>query len=390
MSSRVQSSRALDHPAAGLVVAVLSAAAFGVSGTFARPLLEAGWTPGAAVALRTAAAGAVVLPAALWALRGRSRLLWRAWPRVLAFGAVGVAGAQLCYFAAVERLPVGIAILIEFLGPVLLVIATSLASRAVPPRLTIVGAVVAIGGLFLVLDLTGSSHLDPVGIGYALMAAVCAAGYFHLAGQVDDDPLPPVALAAGGLLTGAAILATAGLVGVLPFGASTADVDLFGTQRPWWVPMAVIVLVATSFAYVTGVVAATLLGARVASFVALLEVMFAVVAAWVLLDEVPVVIQGFGGLLILVGVALVRLEGAPSADPIPLSDESSGLCATEFTELQACCIMEPLVADSRGATTGVSHAAQRHQPAGALCGQGVQPDVLSGGREQADLHRRPD
>ena len=110
---------AMQHPAAGLVIAVLSAATFGMSGTFARPLLSSGWTPGAAVALRTAAAGAVLLPAAAWAMRGRGRLLLRAWPRLLAFGIVGVAGAQLCYFAAVERLPVGIAILIEFLGPVL-------------------------------------------------------------------------------------------------------------------------------------------------------------------------------------------------------------------------------------------------------------------------------
>ena len=134
-------SRTLDHPAAGLVVAVLSAATFGMSGTFARPLLSSGWSPGAAVAVRTAVAGAVLLPAAACAMRGRGRLLIRAWPRLLAFGIVGVAGAQLCYFAAVERLPVGIAILIEFLGPVLLVIATSAAHRAFPPRLTILGEI---------------------------------------------------------------------------------------------------------------------------------------------------------------------------------------------------------------------------------------------------------
>jgi len=247
----------------------------------------------------------------VWALRGRGRLLLRAWPRLVAFGIVGVAGAQLCYFAAVERLPVGIAILIEFLGPVLLVVATSARQRALPPRLTVVGAAVAIGGLFLVLDLTGSSDLDPVGIAFALTAAVAVAGYFHLAGHVASDSLPPVALASGGLLTGAAVLTLAGLTGILPFDATTADVDLFGTARAWWVPMAVIVLASTAFAYVTGILAATLLGARVASFVALLEVLFAVIVAWVLLDEVPTAIQGLGGALIVAGVALVRLEGAP-------------------------------------------------------------------------------
>jgi drug/metabolite transporter (DMT)-like permease len=300
--------RALDHPAAGLITALLSAATFGASGTFARPLLDAGWSPGAAVALRTGAAGAVLLPIAVAQLWGRFAVALRSWRRVVAFGLVGVTGAQFCYFAAVDRLPVGIALLIEYLGPVVLVIATSVARRTFPPRLTVAGAVVATAGLFFVLDLTGDGHLDPVGIAFAFTAALCVAGYFHLSAQPADD-VPPVALAAGGLLVGAAALTLAGLVGALPFTANTHDVDLFGTVRPWWVPMAIIVLVATAFAYVTGIVAATRLGARVASFVGLFEVLFAVVLAWMLLDEVPTVIQGVGGVLILVGVVLVRAEG---------------------------------------------------------------------------------
>lgn len=305
--------RHLEHPAAGLVLAVLSAASFGMSGTFARPLLDAGWTPGAAVALRTAAASAVLLPFTAVLLRGRWRALFRAWRRLVLFGIVGVCGAQLCYFAAVERLPVGIAILIEFLGPVVLVIATSVAHRALPPRTTIIGAIVSILGLFLVLDLTGTSDLDPVGIAIALTAAFCLAGYFHIAGVPIPD-VPQVALATGGLVVGAIGLTTLGLIGVLPFEATTASVDLLGETQPWWVPMAVIVLVSTAFSYATGIVSVGMLGARVASFVALLEVLFAVLAAWVLLDEIPTAIQAVGGGLILAGVALVRLEGTASAD----------------------------------------------------------------------------
>jgi drug/metabolite transporter (DMT)-like permease len=314
MTRHARAGRALDHSAAGLVIALLSAATFGASGTFARPLLDAGWSPGAAVALRTGAAGLVLLPIALVQLRGRFAVATRSWRRVVAFGVVGVTGAQFCYFAAVDRLPVGIALLIEYLGPVVLVVATSISRRTAPPRMTVVGAVVATAGLFFVLDLTGEVDLDPIGIAFALTAALCVAGYFHLSAQPAED-VPPVALASGGLLVGAAALTIAGFVGVLPFTANTDDVDMFGTTRPWWVPMAVIVLVATAFAYVTGIVAATRLGARVASFVGLFEVMFAVVLAWILLDEVPTVIQGVGGMLIIAGVVLVRLEGtAPSGD----------------------------------------------------------------------------
>lgn len=303
----------LQHPAAGLVLALASAASFGLSGTFARPLLDAGWSPGAAVALRTTAASVVLLPFAAWSARGRWRALLAAWPRLVAFGIVGVCGAQLCYFAAVERLPVGIAILIEFLGPVVLVVATSIGHRALPPRSTIIGAIVSIAGLVLVLDLTGTSSLDPIGVAIALTAAFCIAGYFHLAGTPIPD-VSPIALATSGLVIGSILLGTLGAIGVLPFDATTVDVDLLGTMRPWWVPMAVIVLVSTAFAYSTGIVSVDLLGARIASFVALLEVLFAVVAAWVLLDEVPAAIQGLGGALILAGVALVRLEGTGSGE----------------------------------------------------------------------------
>lgn len=299
------------HPAAGLAIALASAASFGASGTFARPLLDAGWSPGAAVALRTGAAGAVLAPVAIHRLRGTGRAAVGSWRRLVIFGLAGVAGAQLCYFAAVERLPVGIALLIEYLGPVILVVATSVARRSVPPRTTVIGAAVATGGLFFVLDPGGDGGLDALGIAFALTAAVCVAAYYHLSAKADDG-LPAVALASGGLLVGATALTTAGVVGVLPFDATSADVDMFGTTRPWWVPMAVIVLVATAFAYVTGVVAATRLGARVASFVGLFEVLFAVVLAWVLLDEVPTVVQAFGGALIVGGVILVRLERSPA------------------------------------------------------------------------------
>lgn len=300
--------RAIEHPASGLVIALASAATFGASGTFARPLLEAGWSPGAAVALRTGAAGLVLAPLAYRRLRRDWSAVVRSSRRLIVFGLVGVAGAQLCYFAAVERLPVGIALLIEYLGPVILVVATSVRRRSVPPRSTIIGAVVATAGLFGVLDLTGDGRLDPIGILWAMTAALCVAGYYHLSAQPDEG-LPPVALASGGLLVGASALMIAGAAGALPFDATTADVDLFGTVRPWWVPMAVIVFVATAFAYVTGIVAAVRLGARVASFVGLFEVLFAVILAWVLLNEVPTVIQAVGGAFIVAGVILVRIEG---------------------------------------------------------------------------------
>jgi drug/metabolite transporter (DMT)-like permease len=76
------------------------------------------------------------------------------------------------------------------------------------------------------------------------------------------------------------------------------------------------VVLATVLAYVSGIMAARALGSKVASFVSLTEVLFAVVWAWLLLGELPGAIQLLGGVLIVGGVILVRLDElrAPAAE----------------------------------------------------------------------------
>jgi len=293
-----------DHRAFGLTVAIMSAATFGASGPFVKPLLNAGWSPTAAVAVRAGGAAVVLLPAVLFSLRGRLNVLGRTWRRIALYGIFAIAGAQLCYFAAVQRLPVGVALLIEFTAPVLLVGLAWVRTRVTPHRLTLVGAVVSIAGLGLVLDLTGTTSLDPIGVLWALSASVCVAAYFLLS-AAPNEGLPPVALAGAGLVFATITLVAMGLVGVLPFDAVGGDVDLLGSMVPWYVPMGVIVVISTAFAYVTGITAVARLGERVSSFVALLEVLFAVLLSWLLLDQTPSLLQAAGGTLIIGGVILV-------------------------------------------------------------------------------------
>ncbi|KLN32969.1 hypothetical protein FB00_20045 [Cellulosimicrobium funkei] len=299
-----------DRPGTGILVGLASALAFGASGPFVKPLLEAGWTPGAAVFARALCSALVLAPVAAVALRGSHRMLREEWRLVLGFGLVAVAGTQLCYFAAVARMPVGIALLVEYLAPVLLVGLAWLRTRHVPPRLTLAGCVVAVVGLVLVVDPAGARP-DLIGLLFALGAAVGLGAYFVLSAR--PTRLPPVALAASGLGVGALALGAAGLVGVLPFAAPFVDVALLGSSAPWYVPLAVVVLVATAFAYVSGVAATVRMGERLASFVGLSEVLFAVVIAWLLLGEVPTLVQAAGGVLVVAGVVLVRLAGSPAA-----------------------------------------------------------------------------
>jgi drug/metabolite transporter (DMT)-like permease len=296
--------------ASGLGLAVLSAASFALSGPFARGLLEAGWTPAAAVAVRVLVAALVLLPLALVALRGRWGLLRRGIGVVVAYGLVPVAGTQLAYFTAVSYMEVGAALLVEYTAPVLVLGWLWARHGQRPNRLTVVGAVVAIGGLVLVLDLLSGADISVAGIAWALAATVGAAAYFVLSAD-ESHGLPGIVLAAGGLLVGGIALLVAGALGIVTMSASAAPVVLGGVDLPWWGAVLALGVVTAAVAYVTGIAASRRLGSRLSSFVALIEVLFALVFSALLLAEVPGPVQLLGGLLVLAGVIAVRL-GEPA------------------------------------------------------------------------------
>ena len=133
--------RSGGHKGLGLWFALASAATFGSSGPFAKSLLVEGWSSGAIVLLRVAGATLVLTVPTILALRGRWQLVRANLLTILAYGAVAVAGCQVAYFYAVQRLDVGVALLLEYLGVVLVVLWVWLRTRRAPSALTGVGAV---------------------------------------------------------------------------------------------------------------------------------------------------------------------------------------------------------------------------------------------------------
>jgi drug/metabolite transporter (DMT)-like permease len=293
--------------ASGLAFAVLAAFAFGVGGPFVRPLLEAGWSSSAAVLCRCAGTFLVLVVPALVLLRGRWSVLRRNAGTILAYGAFAVVGTQLLYYSAITRIPVGVALLIEYLAPVLLVLWAWLRTRRRPGGRVLAGSVLAIVGLLLVVDLGGAGGVDPVGPLLALAAAVGVAVYYVINARIDPE-LHPIVLLAASMLVGCVLLALLAVIGLAPLTFAFTDVRLAGAAAPWWLSAGVMVLISTSAAYLLGIAGGVRLGSRVASFVGLLEVLFAVLAAWWLLGDLPAPIQLAGGALILAGVVLVKLQ----------------------------------------------------------------------------------
>jgi len=293
--------------AGGLALALTSATSFGLSGSLARSLLDLGWSPAAVVATRVGGAFLVLLIPCLFLLRRIGLPTGRQGARILAYGAVAIALAQLCYFSAVQYLSVGVALLLEYLAPVMLIGWHWARSHRRPAVPVLAGAGLSIVGLAFVLDLRGGLTLNPIGVAWGLGAALCLCAYFLLSEDNGADaPVNPLLLTTAGTGVGAALLLMAGAAGILPLTVHAGVTILADQAVGWWLPVALLILMSAVLAYPTGIVAVRRLGSSLASFVSLTEVIFAVVFAFVLLGQQPGPMQLVGGALILTGIALVK------------------------------------------------------------------------------------
>lgn len=328
-----------SHPAGrarsrgfGLALALVSAFAFGGSGPAAKPLIEAGLAPLHVTWLRAAGAALLLLPVA-WRHRG----LVRRRPVLLAgFGLLAVAGVQACYFAALSRIPVGVALLIEYLAPALVLGWVRFVQRRPVTRAAAVGVVLALGGLACVVEVWSGLRFDALGLLLALGAAGCQVGYFVLSDHGGEDDggrgtADPVGVIAYGLLVGAAVLTVVARPWGMDWSVLAGRARMNGVPVPALALVAWIVLVATVAAYLTGVLSVRMLSPQVAGVVACLEAVIATVLAWVLLGEHLAAVQLAGGAVVLLGAFIAQSSApkGPSGGPVAGGGEPLPATAAE-------------------------------------------------------------
>jgi drug/metabolite transporter (DMT)-like permease len=303
----------------GLILAFASAMTFSLSGPLAKGLFDAGWSTGGVLLARTGLGAVLLAPFAIAALRHRWHLVARSLRLIGAYALFAVGGAQFAYLSAVQHMQVGTALLIEYTAPAAVVAWMWMRHGQRPGRLTVLGAAIAAIGLVLVLDVISGADFSTRGVVWALVAMIGCAAYFVMNAD-DSTGLPPIALAWLGLALGTALFGALAMIGLIPFETSTSVAHYGAVTVAWWLPVILLGAVTSAVAYGTGVAAARRLGSRLASFVALLEVVGGVVFAWLLLGELPRVVQFAGGLLILTGVVIVRLGERPRGS---LADQQS-------------------------------------------------------------------
>ena len=290
----------------GLGFAIVSAVTFGGSGPFAKALIGAGFSPQQAAWLRILGAAALLIPLVLL-LRGRAGIASarRSWPQLVLYGLTGIAGCQTLFFIAASRLPVGVAILLEFTGPVLVVGWLRFVRHSVVPRSAAIGVGIALVGLACVVEVWSGLALDMVGLLAGLGAAACQATYFLLIDRLTGVADPLVMTAAGSAV-GAVVLTLIAAPWAAPFGVLGDVVPIGNHQAPAWTFAAWIVVISTVIAYLTGAAAVQRLSAAVGGAVAYVEVVAATLFAWVLLDERLTGTQLLGGTIVLAGAFVAQ------------------------------------------------------------------------------------
>ncbi|MCU1648365.1 MAG: permease [Nocardia sp.] len=268
--------------------------------------MVAGWSPGAVSSARISL-GAVLLGSMIAVLRPRALWFGRAdlW-LLLGYGVFGVAGVQLLFFVAVERLPVGVAMVLVNLAPALVALWVQIVRRARLPGMVWVGIGLAVAGMAVVAQIWQGGGLDPLGVAAGLGSAICSAGYFLL-GEHGATRYDPVGMTAVGLAIGAVVVAVVAPPWTLPAELLTAPAALGGVQTPVWPVLLVLAVAGTVLPYLAGLRALRDLPSALASVLAVVEPLVAAALAWLLLGQSLTLTQMAGAVIMLIGAMLVQL-----------------------------------------------------------------------------------
>jgi len=286
------------RPAVGYALTLLAAGFFAVNGTVSTLALDAGIEATRLTALRCTGAAVFLVAVLAVVAPARLRLTWREVPFLAVFGVVGVALTQFLYYVAIGRMPVGIALVFEMTAPVFIALYVWLVRREKVRSRLWLALLLSLSGLVFVAEVwQDGGSLDPVGVGAALLAAICLATYY-LMGERGTTTRDPVALTCWSFVAAAVFWAFAAPWWEFPFGE-------LGSLRNALLA-AGLVVVGTLLPFICMVAALRHVPAPRAGVVATLEPVLAAVFAWVIHDEALAAVQVAGGMAVVAAVAWVQ------------------------------------------------------------------------------------
>jgi drug/metabolite transporter (DMT)-like permease len=292
----------------GYFYALLAAVLFGANGSVSKVVIESGFTAIQLTQMRVL--GAAVISGVILLILDRKsfRVPLRQWPVIVVLGIVGVAMLQATYAFAIALLPVGIALLLEYLAVLIVaVVAFFFFKEKVHQRLWIAIACVIVG-LVVVAEIWAST-LNPVGVVWGLAAAVCLATYF-LVGEKQLQTISPLALSFWTMTIASLFWApfsgwwnftTETFATLVPMGPSAESATI-----PVWVLIVWNMTLGSFAPFLLSLSALKRLTATVAGIIATSEIAFAFLAAWLWLNELLSLTQIFGASVVLLGIVIAQ------------------------------------------------------------------------------------
>ncbi len=299
-----------ERPLRGYGMVLAAATLWAVNGTVSKVILTSADISSPRLAEVRATGAFFGLALVLLALRpSRLRLGWRELPRLVVFGVLGLALVQALYFVAIARLDIGIALLLQYLAPVLVALWARFVMHEQIGRRLWVALMLAFAGLALIVDVWRGLSLDGVGVVAALAAAVTFALYILLA-EREVGRRDPASLVCYGSLFAALLWAVTQPWWTFPAGIVGERVSLLGnladTQLPVWLLMAFMVVGGTIVPFGLLVGALRHLSATRAGIAAMWEPVAATAVAWAWLGESLDPLQMVGGVVVLAGIAVAQ------------------------------------------------------------------------------------
>jgi drug/metabolite transporter (DMT)-like permease len=292
------------HPLLGYAMVLTAATLWAVNGTVSKIILDTGVSSPRLTEVRSTGAF-LGLAAAVALLNPRSlRISRRELPLLAVFGVCGLAFVQWFYFAAIHRIAIGVALLIQYLAPLIVALWARFAMHRPVRRRIWAALALALVGLSFVLELWSGLELDGLGVAASLLAAASYAAYVLLA-EREVGRRDPISLTTYGFLFATLFWALAQPWWSFPFG-ELDDAAGAAWSLPVWALIAWMIALGTIVPFGLMIAALRFVSAPRASIIAMLEPVAATVVAWLWLGETLGPAQLGGGALVLAGIVLAQ------------------------------------------------------------------------------------
>ena len=298
------------RPGLAYAMAATAAVLWGVNGAVSKTILGTGLPADRLAQVRSLGAAVGLFAVVALTAPRRLRLTRRELPYLLVFGIAGLAFVQWFYFLAIDRLAIGVALLIEYLAPLLVALWARFVYRDTVRRRIWVALALALAGLALIVDVFGGGEsVSTVGVAFALAGAVAYALYVLLAEHVVGGR-DAVSLLAYGFAFASVFWAVVAPWWSFPPGALTKTTSLGGHLHtfhlPVWALALWMVVLGTMIPFFLLVNALRHISATRAGIVAMLEPVVGALVGWAWLSESLDNVQLVGAAIVLVAIGLAQ------------------------------------------------------------------------------------